>query len=234
MTQKTLKTEAETHLGFTMESCAEGVCRHLAKEAWARIGMGLYFLKAQTILVLEASDRGQGRKSIETVSIDLSLAAAATPPPGFVQFLNGVFETKQWAAVTSRTAYNYMNAARKLGLTHESTDEDIEALKAANAIGDRRMKDLYRLGDLTDLSAEEQEKKRLNPGSKDEVLQQQWFAFTDQMALYTAKQSKHLKFLARMPLPEVLGVRDTLRAALEQIEAELERKQMAAGKGGRP
>jgi hypothetical protein len=61
--------------------------------------------------------------------------------------------------IIDRTARNYMNAARNAGLTHESTEESIDALRARQALHGKKATDLYRLTDGDQEQDQEQEQE---------------------------------------------------------------------------
>jgi len=61
---------------------------------------------------------------------------------GFLAWFEETFEGQQ-----IRTARNYMNAARNAGLTSDHGLEDVEALRVAAALHEKKPTDLYRLAD---------------------------------------------------------------------------------------
>ena len=61
------------------------------------------------------------------------------PSAGFLKWL--------WSAapgIEARSAQNYMNAARNLGLSAESSLEDVRALRDADALEGKKLKDVYK------------------------------------------------------------------------------------------
>ncbi len=108
------------------------------------VGKGLMLLKGRDVHLR------QGQKAlVETVSTSgkqptsRALAKAEEKgEQGFLGWLEASFPDQ-----STRTARNYMNAARNAGLTSDHALADVEALKLTAALHEKKPTDLYRLED---------------------------------------------------------------------------------------
>jgi len=201
----------------TLPECLQGIARHRTHEAYAIIGQGLWLLKAAAIHSRPADSRGQGRKSTATIAVD-----SAEAKSGFEQWLlDNVSGPECSPKISMRTCYNYMQAAAALGLTADSDEDDLLALQEANALGARRISDLYK----PVLEAGAKDPPRVAP-PLDPI--DYWDGFKRSLVEQFADESKNVIALYQLPRAEVDLIETQLRAALDtvrQVKADL-----AAGK----
>lgn len=146
--------EIEDHIraiDARIDGCTRGFHNEVIYEI---VGKGLMLLKGR-----EAHLR-QGQKAlVETVSTSgkqptskaLAKAEEASEK-GFLAWLDEKFPEQ-----SSRTARNYMNAARNVGLTSDHTLDDVQALKLTMALHEKKPTDLYRLADAVSETPDENE-----------------------------------------------------------------------------
>lgn len=115
------------------------------------VGKGLMLLKGRALHLAQASTQFQagGKKAlksgVETVATPSGKQLAKIEEKGEGGFLGWLEE--KFPEQSSRTARNYMNAARNAGLTADHGPEDVEALRVAMALHEKKPTDLYRLAD---------------------------------------------------------------------------------------
>ncbi len=113
-----------------------------------RVAVQRFLLTKQTDIAYDMIEIGwillQGKAAIDHGMSGKTNAAknetdtVSDPISGF-----GKWVAETFAEINERTARRYMNAARNMKLSADSTLEDVHALRAANALGDRRLTDLY-------------------------------------------------------------------------------------------
>ena len=109
---------------------AQRIARHTEGYKWSVLEYGLRLLKAQEIhRISNGWKRGE----------DGQFNGSIGPQGGFLEWL----ETK-CPDLKRATAYNYLTAAENAGLTVESPLEAVAKLRAANALADRSIGDLYK------------------------------------------------------------------------------------------
>lgn len=97
------------------------------------VGKGLMLLKANALHNAQGSRTD--RKKLR-----------ATVAQGFAEGFDAWF-AERYPEQSRRTTYNYMNAARNAGLTSDHSLADVEALRTAMALHEKKPTDLYRLPD---------------------------------------------------------------------------------------
>lgn len=193
------------------DMCAEGVKRHAVSEHAHKIIQGWFFLHAAAHHALPAARRGQGRKSTATVALDLP----SGPNEGFESWLKQTLE-----GFSLRTAYNYLEAARRVGLTLDMTEDAALAAAQAALSGVARLSDLYK--------TDEAPKKPGLP-SGPAPLEQMWLDFAEHADQLSADESAEQKALFRLSLPDLKRLQESTRRAMDVIKAALD----AAKKGAR-
>jgi hypothetical protein len=216
------KTTLQVLPAFTEAECSAGVLKYAGKSAWACIGMGLFFLKGHSL-----HRRAEGRQKRNCPdSGQLTLADAAAPNEGFKLWLERTFQETPFG-VSKTTAFCYMNAARKLGLTVESTEADLEALQARDALAGRRLSALYRL------SGGELEPGQEPAASPKEKPGQMWFDFYDQMDGYFEDEGDALKQLTQLPLESLKNMQARMEKGLGHVKEAVAAASAAAARDKR-
>lgn len=108
------------------------------------VGKGLMLLKGREAHLAQESTQFK-KRGVETVSTPSAKQLAKIGEQGergFLAWLGEKFEGQ-----STRTARNYMNAARNAGLTSDHTLADVEALRQTAALHEKKPTDLYRLAD---------------------------------------------------------------------------------------
>jgi hypothetical protein len=190
----------------TLDVCLQGIITHRNSEAYAILGQGMYLLQARTIYALPSEGRGQGRKSSATVALDLE-----ADNEGFDQWLlENITGPDSGLRMSRRTAFNYMRAASAMGLTGSSTEEDLLALKEANAMAEKRLTDLYKPAALPDSS------KPATPAAPGDPAQL-WFDFEAELSANFAPESPQVKALYLLPVAKREAIETELRTALDVV-----------------
>lgn len=204
-------------LSHTLDDCLQGLIIHRSKEAYAAIGQGLWLLNACAINALPVSRRGQGRKSSVTVALD----SEADQNAGFEQWLaENVTGPESPLRLSRRTCYNYMTAARNVGLQSGDGEDELAALQARNALAGLKLTDLYKL----ESGAEPTPKSAPSPPGGPEQL---WLPFTTELSTLFEPESPTRKALYQVPQQELEALETRLRFALDAI-----REVKASRKGG--
>lgn len=101
------------------------------------VGKGLLLLKAEAVyLVSDLPETVSGRRHERNEKGQLAAQE------GFTKWLGDTFPE-----LNERTARNYRNAARNAGLTSDHTLDDVQALKTALVLHEKKPTDLYKLAD---------------------------------------------------------------------------------------
>lgn len=192
----------------SLNACLDGIIAHRSREAYAILGQGMYLLRAASLFSIPAEGRGQGRKSIATVAIDLT-----EENPGFLQWLlENVTGPESRMGLSQRTCYNYMRAAAAMGLSSTSTEDDLTALQEANAMAERRLSDLYKPA---------LEEGSRNPGGPPPEApggpEQLWLAFEVDLSEQFAPESLQVKALYQLPETKRDAIERQLRQALDVV-----------------
>lgn len=194
-------------ISYTLDDCLHGIANHRTQEAWAIIAQGLWLLKAYAYHVIPTAQRGQGRKSGATPGPDSGNA-------GFEEWLSGKITGAESPLRMSRaSAYNYMAAARALGLTAEDDERKLEELKAANALEGKRLTDLYKLE-----AAGPKEKGPVNhtaPGTPRDA----WDSMREELLKHFAEESSPRKALYQVEREYIDGLETDLRTALDVVRS---------------
>jgi hypothetical protein len=177
--------------------------------------MGLYFLKAHALY-----KRPPGRPKGNCASVaQLNDATVAQftekdekeAPEGFDQFLRETFQDTPYGTISRRSAFNYMQAARRLGLTVDSTDEDVERLAQSNALEGKKLSALYALPPA-DNAKREEKPEGLTPESEAHQL---WLPFMDEIVSLFSEGSHYEEALYQMPMRAFEDMERRLRTALD-------------------
>ncbi len=138
-----LLAEIEDHIRSFDAKIAERTRAYQNEVIYDIVAKGLMLLKARE------THLKQGQKTlVETVSTSAKKQARALAKQeeegerGFLAWLESRFPGQ-----SSRTARNYMNAARNCALTSDHDLDDVEALRQAQALHEKKPTDLYRLTD---------------------------------------------------------------------------------------
>lgn len=195
-------------LTITAQQCAEGALRHARRSLLGMVGMGLYFIKAQQIFRLP----GGRPKTFPTVGNEEEASE------GFVQWLAETFADAPFS-VSRGSAYNYMRAASRMGLTPDSTEDDLEALEASGALAGKTARELY---------APEAKKSTEPPAPPPDIKPEQvWSEFTSTVAGYFAPQCEAMRALPRLPVPALEGLLASIEAARDNVREILTKKKGA-------
>lgn len=194
--------------------CAEGALRHARKSLLGLIGMGLYFLKAQELFA-SPGGRPKTRATVARVSALDENAASE----GFAQWLSESFAESP-AQVSLRTAYNYMRAAMRMGLTADSTEADLAALEASGALAGVTTKQLY--------APDSKPAAPPAPPAEQQQPEQLFFNFEAALHDFVEPESIFLRTLPALPVEKLTAYEATLQTALEAV-----REAKATRKGGR-
>jgi len=190
----------------TLDVCLAGLLTHRTNEAYAILGQGMYLLQARTIYAIPREARGQGRKSSATVALDLD-----ADNEGFDQWmLENITGPESGLRMSRRTAFNYMRAASAMGLTGSSTEDDLQALKDANAMARKRLTDLYKPAALPDSSGPSAPAAPGDPA-------QLWFDFEAELSANFAPESPQVKALYLLPAEKRAAIENELRTALDVV-----------------
>lgn len=129
----------------TLEDCSERITDAITRIETAytnfdngakynRASIGLNLLKARHLHLLpNDSSRGMGRKKKESLT-----NGGSDSNGGFLEWLKS-----EHPQIKQASAYNLMNLAQNAGLTIESTEKDITALKKTKALHGTPLKQLY-------------------------------------------------------------------------------------------
>lgn len=203
----------------TAQECAQGARRYARKSLVGLIGMGLYFLKAHQLFGRSTGRPKAQAKNCATVA-QLSEDAA---PEGFDQWLSEAFEGTGFT-ISRRTAYNYMRAAVRVGLTPASTDADVHAIEASGALEGKTPAALY--------APEKPADGPPPPPAPPEMKPEQLFLnFEAVVADFVAPESPYLKALGELDEAKLSAYEASLRVALDAVRETLEAKK--TGRGGR-
>jgi hypothetical protein len=203
----------------TLPECLDGIARHRTNEAYAIAGQGLWLLKACRLHGSPADSRGQGLKSLTTVVIDSSTSSA-----GFLQWLQeNVSGPECTPRISQGTCYNYMRAAAALGLTADSDEDDLLALRESNALGDRRISDLYK-------PALPENAERTTPSRAPALPEDWWGAFEEQLFTQFQPESAPVKALYLLPDTKLAELERQTENALHTIREVKAEKAAAAPK----
>jgi hypothetical protein len=205
---------------FTREDCAAGVLRFAAKGIYAAIGMGLYFLKAHA---LYARPAGRPKSTSDENRVKFTQLPEFTEgdeekvSTGFDQFLREVFQETPHSALSRKTVFNYMQAARRMGLTVDSTDADVEALEASNALAGKKVSSLYALppakGKKTETALPEKDPVALGRILLEPVIKE--------LGEFCTECGKKEGALYVIPVPEVEEMKERLRTGLDMVNEVL-------------
>lgn len=198
------------------DRCAEGIQRHAVSEHAHKMVQGWFLLHASTHYALPPADRGQGKKSSPTVGLDL---ISPDKNPGFDAWI----QESLTGFISRSTAFNYMAAARRAGLTLDMTED--AALSAAQAA----LSGVARLSDLYKPETDETKKPGLPPPPPKAPMVQAWLDFGSHADQLSAEESRKQKALFKLSLPELSRLQDQTRRALDVIKAAVD----AAKKGAR-
>lgn len=202
---------------MTPEECAVRIRSLAISEHAQKLVQGLYLMHASM-----AFSKPAGRKGKITATVAVIYANADSDGnPGFDEWLAGSLN----GLISKRTAYNYMTAAQRAGLTLEMTES--QALEAANAALEKvaKLSDLYKLdagGDGDGDGAKE-------PLTGDAPLVQTWLEFGATMEQLTAEESREVKALYKLDFEDLKKLQARTRRALDVIKAAAE----AVRKGAR-
>ncbi len=206
---------------YTLNDCIQGLINHRTREAYAIIGQGLWLLNALSLHALPVGERNQGRKSVATVATDF-------PPPeneGFIQWLReNVAGPESPLRLSQRTCYRYMAAARHMGLKAGDGEAELAALEARDALGGRRISDLYKQPALADAPAPPK-----TPAPPPEGPEQMWLPFTTELYTLLEPESKSRLALYKMPAADLDAMEAHLRFGLDAI-----REVKSTRKAGKP
>lgn len=187
------------------ERCAQGVKDHAVSEHAHKIVQGWFLLHAAAQHALPPSERGQGKKSSPTVGLEITPDAKT---PGFDAWLEGSLK----GFIGRSTAFNYMAAAKRVGLTLSMTEADALAV-ATKALESLKLSELYKPAAAA-----------LPPAppaapDKTQALVQTWLDFGDHLTHLTADESAEQKALFSLPLNKLTELEETTRRALDVIKA---------------
>lgn len=189
------------------ERCAQGVKDHAIAEHAHKVVQGWFLLHAAARHALPPAERGQGKKSSPTVGLEITPDAKT---PGFDAWL----EDSLKGYMGRSTAFNYMAAAKRAGLTLAMTEAD--ALTAAKTA----LEGVAKLSDLYKPAAAALPGSSPAPGpDKTQALVQTWLDFGDHLTHLTADESAEQKALFSLPLPKLIELEETTRRALDVIKA---------------
>lgn len=143
-----------------------------------RVAVGLCLIKGREIHLRQGQTLTSGNVSTSPKGL---AKAEAKADQGFITWIE-----EQFPNFSTRTARNYMNAARNCGLTSDHSLEDVDALKTAQALHDKTAKELYQLADALktpDAPAKPEPAVRLVPTVQAELFQSldQTITLRDQM-----------------------------------------------------
>ena len=119
-----------------MDECLHAIANFAGASLRGFIGIGVFCHKANAIF------NAQGKRTdLEPVAT----VAKGEPAPneGFVQWIRE--ELTERFGFSQRTIYNYMNAAKSVGFSAETTEDEILALD----ITGKKATDLYKIGEST-------------------------------------------------------------------------------------
>jgi hypothetical protein len=142
--------EIEDHLRRLDSKITEHTREYQNTVIYDIVGKGLLLLKAREIHLASAG-RPKIVETVSTISKKDAKALAkmeAKGDQGFIAWLEEAFPDQ-----TTRTARNYMNAARNAGLTSDHSLDDVDTLKRAMALHEKKPTDLYRLVDKDETPA---------------------------------------------------------------------------------
>ena len=189
------------------EHCAEKIRGLVITEHAQKIIQGWYLLHAQTAFSMPKNARGQGAKqSVATVATDYANA----DNPGFIQWLSESLE----GFVSQRTAYNYMLAAQRAGLTLDMTEPEAlsRAQEALTSVA--RLSDLYKLPE-----AKPENPNPEPPGAPEEQAQQLLLPLMDEISRSFVEGRPEEKALYLAPMATVEELEEKFRTALDMIRA---------------
>lgn len=190
----------------TLETCAVGAQKYAGKSLLSLIGMGLYMLKAHAITAQPTARKGAALNRCATVAH----FGDGDAPAGFDQWLQETFQEAP-VSISRRSAYNYIRAALRLGLTPDSTEADIDALEKSNALAGKSARQLY----MPESSAgTERQPEKHHPKMEQGDLLLGWEMQMDDLL---TPESPAQRALPLLPLQKLEEMERKIRTALDLI-----------------
>jgi len=188
-------------LTHTPADLATGALNHATRSIMGMVGMGLYFLKASA----HFGAQGRRRDLVQRVA----LSDGEDAPEGFKQWIQETFQAAPFS-LSTRTAYNYMRMASRLGLTEASTEDDLAALEKSRALEGKTVRSLTS-------PADEKDPSRPRPADPEIDPAQLLLPFENDLDDLLAPQSHASRALPLLSLPKLEDMERKLRTALDLV-----------------